>query len=45
MEYPHHIPSSQKNKHLNQNERGQIKLFSDEGLNPYTIGKRLNRAS
>jgi IS30 family transposase len=45
MEYPHHTPSLRKNKHLNQYERGQIKLLSDEGATPYAIGKRLGRSS
>jgi transposase, IS30 family len=34
-----------KNKHLNAFERGQIQLLNAEGLSPYAIGKRLNRAS
>jgi len=34
-----------KNKHLNAFERGQIQLLNAEGITPYAIGKRLNRAS
>ena len=45
MEYPHHTPSSRKNKHLNPYERGQIKLLNDQGQTPYAIGKMLGRAS
>jgi IS30 family transposase len=45
MEYPHHTALSQKNEQLNQYERGQIKLLSDEGLSPYAIGQRLGRVS
>jgi len=36
---------SRTNKHLNAFERGQIHLLNAEGLTPYAIGKRLNRAS
>lgn len=45
MDYLNDTPSSRKNKHLNAYERGQIKLLHDDGLTPYAIGKRLNRAS
>jgi IS30 family transposase len=36
---------SRKNKHLSAFERGQIQLLNAQGLTPYAIGKRLNRAS
>ena len=45
MDYSHHTPESQKNKHLNDYERGQISLLTDEGRTPYYIGKRLGRSS
>lgn len=45
MEYPHHTPSSRKNKHLSPYERGQIKLLHEQGHTAYAIGKELNRAS
>lgn len=45
MDYLNDTPFSRKNKHLSAYERGQIKLLHDEGLTPYAIGKRLNRAS
>jgi len=34
-----------KNKHLNAFERGQIQFLNAEGLTPYAIGKKLERAS
>ena|SRR6056297_243531 len=44
MEYPHHTPSSRKNKHLELWERGQIKLLHDQGHTAYAIAKILGRA-
>lgn len=45
MDYLNDTPLSRKNKHLSSFERGQIQLLNSEGLSPYTIGKRLGRAS
>jgi IS30 family transposase len=45
MNYNNDTPFTRKNKHLNAFERGQIQLLHIEGLTPYAIGKRLNRAS
>lgn len=45
MDYPHHTPESRKNKHLNDIERGQIKLLIDENRTPYYIAKKLKRSA
>ena len=45
MDYSNDTLKSQKNKHLNAYERGQIALLYSEGLSAYAIAKRLNRAS
>lgn len=45
MDYLDNTPLSRKNKHLTVYDRGQIQLLNAEGLSPYAIGKRLNRAS
>lgn len=45
MDYPHHTPESRKNKHLNDYERGQISLLTEDGRTPYYISKRLHRSS
>jgi len=45
MDYLNDIPLSRKNKHLSAFERGQIQLLNLEGLSPYAIGNRLDRAS
>lgn len=45
MDYPHHTPESRKNKHLNDFERGQLKLLIDENRSPYYIAKKLKRSS
>jgi IS30 family transposase len=45
MDYLNDTPLSRKNKHLNSFERGQIQLLNAEGLSPYAIGNRLDRAS
>ncbi|OWZ82701.1 helix-turn-helix domain-containing protein, partial [Natranaerobius trueperi] len=44
MDYLNNIPTSRKNKHLNDFERGQIELLHKQGYSPYAIGKILNRA-
>lgn len=45
MNYNNDTPLTRKNKHLNAYERGQIQMLNAEGLTPYAIGKRLERAS
>lgn len=45
MNYHNDTLNPRKNKHLNAFERGQIQLLHNEGLTPYSIGKRLGRAS
>lgn len=45
MNYHNDTLNPRKNKHLNAFERGQIQLLNNEGLTPYSIGKRLGRAS
>jgi len=45
MDYYNDTPSSRKNKHLNDYERGKIELLHAQGLSPYAIGKRIGRAS
>lgn len=45
MNYHNDTLNPRKNKHLNAFERGQIQLLNSEGLTPYSIGKRLGRAS
>ena len=45
MDYLDDTPLSRKDKHLNAFERGQIQLLNSEGLSPYAIGNRINRAS
>ena len=45
MDYLNDTPLSRKNKHLSAFERGQIQLLNLEGLSPYAIGNRLDRAS
>jgi len=39
MDYSNDTPSSPKNKHLNDYERGKIELLHAQGLSPYAIWK------
>ena len=45
MDYLNDTSLSRKKKHLSAFERGQIQLLNLEGLSPYAIGNRLDRAS
>lgn len=45
MEYNNNTTERRKNKHLNDFERGQIKLLKNKGYSAYKIAKELGRAS
>jgi IS30 family transposase len=45
MDNTNDTPTTSKNKHLTTYERGQIQMLNADGLTPYAIGKRLDRAS
>lgn len=44
MDTIQYCPQSRKNKHLDAYERGQIALLISNGLSPYAIAKKINRA-
>lgn len=44
MDTIQYCPQSRKNKHLSAYERGQIALLIGNGLSPYAIAKKINRA-